>query len=113
MIQFLLLLISIILFLVIAPIGFLFQVIDNFFHLNDYLFKVAISIDQCGNVVCSGLLNHTMITSDGYRFGNEDETISSVLGKNKETKTLTGFGFLIAELLNRIEKNHVENAVGK
>ena len=108
---FLLLNIAIILSLVIIPIGFTIECLCNLFHLNKYLFKVALSLDQLGNVVCARLLTFTVINKHGYPFGNEDESISSVLGKNKESGTLTRTGKLLSNLLNKIESNHVEKAV--
>jgi hypothetical protein len=44
-------------------------------------------------------------------FGFPDETLSSVFGKNKRSKTLTKFGSVWAWLLNKIERNHVEKSI--
>ena len=107
----LLLLLSIILFVVLAPIGFLFGLIRNIVNLNDYFFKIAICIDQAGNVICAPLFNVILITQHGYEFGDEDETISGVLGKNKKSNTLSKAGWMLANLLNKIEKDHVEKAI--
>jgi hypothetical protein len=52
-----------------------------------------------------------MIKKDGYRFGNEDVTISHVLGVNKRFNNLTYTGKALAWLLNKIEKDHVEKAI--
>jgi hypothetical protein len=97
---------------VILPIGFAFQVLTALFKAIDkYLFRIAKSIDQLGNVVCEHLLNVTMIKKNGYKFGNEDVTISHVLGVNKLNKTLTWTGAALSWLLNTIEKDHVEKAI--
>lgn len=108
---FILLLIALGLSVVLLPIGFVFQVVTTLFKsINKYLFTIAKSIDQLGNVVCADLLNYTMIKG-GYRFGNEDVTISHVLGMNKKLNTLTYTGKLLSKLLNLIEKDHVEKAI--
>ena len=52
-----------------------------------------------------------MIKKNGYKFGNEDVTISHVLGVNKLNKTLTWTGAALSWLLNTIEKDHVEKAI--
>ena len=108
---FILILIALLLFIILAPIGILWQSIRHLAGIGNYFFKIAISIDQAGNVICSKLFNDIFIKKEGHRFGDEDETISSVLGKNKITETLTMIGKVIAYLLNKIEKDHIENAV--
>lgn len=102
---------ALILFMVLAPFGILWQVITNLKGVNKYFFKIAVCIDQSGNVVCSKLLDVVMIKSSGHKFGNEDETISSVIGKNHQSNTLTYCGWGLYHLLNKIEKNHSENAI--
>ncbi len=97
---------------IIIPIGFSYQIISSLFRaVNEYLFKVAKSIDQLGNVVCRDLFNDTLIKKSGYRFGNEDVTISHVLGKNEETKTLSILGKGLAWILNTIDKDHNKKAI--
>ena len=44
-------------------------------------------------------------------FGNPDETISGVLGKNNELSALSGFGRFIRKVLNKFDPNHTENAI--
>lgn len=78
---------------------------------NAHWFKIAVSIDQLANVVVKHPLNDFCIKRGGYMFGSQDETMSSVFGKNKATGTLTMFGALIASGLNKLEHNHVEKAV--
>jgi hypothetical protein len=109
---FLLLIIALLLAIILLPVGFAFQVVTTFFrHINKYLFTIAKSIDQLGNVVCADLFNYTMIKKNGYRFGNEDVTISHVLGMNKKINTLTFTGKILANFLNLIDKQHVEKAI--
>ena len=64
-----------------------------------------------GNVVLQHLLNLLWIKKEGYKFGNRDETISSVLGKNKQLNMLTGFGKGIDKSLDFIDPNHSLNSI--
>jgi hypothetical protein len=100
----------------LAPIGFAYTLLKSFVLLDvriiqDYYFKLAISLDQLGNVVMSGLFNAIIIKSKDNQFGNPDETISSVLGKNLRTNTLTLLGRILNAILNRIDDNHSINAI--
>ena len=76
------------------------------YHLN-----IGISYDQLGNAVGAPLFNVILRKSGGDRFGNPDETISSVLGKLKRSGHLTLLGKFFANLLNKIEVEHVEKAI--
>jgi hypothetical protein len=71
---------------------------------------IAISYDQLGNVLGGPLFNKLLRKKRGKKFGNPDETISHILGRNKATNGLTKLGKLIAKTLNKIEPNHVEKA---
>lgn len=74
--------------------------------------KLAISKDQYTNVACQFWFNKWMLKNNSvHLFGNEDETLSSVFGKNKRAGTLTKFGQFWSFLLNTIDKNHVEKAI--
>jgi hypothetical protein len=109
---FILLIAALVLSVVLLPIGFTFQIIVTLFRSIDlYLFHIAKSIDQHGNLVCAELFNLTLIKRKGYKFGDMDKTISFVLGVNAETKTLTYLGKKVCNLLNVIEKDHVKKAV--
>lgn len=111
------LLTAILLAAIILPVGLLYTLIgitcfqnQKKVRLNNYLYLVALSIDQMGNVVAAYLFDDTLIRKrKGYRFGNPDETISGVLGKNKNV--LRRCGQWLYRLLNRIEKNHCEKAI--
>lgn len=112
MIGFILTLVAYLLFMVFAPFGILYQVITNLRGVNKYFFDIAVCIDQAGNVVCRKLLDLIMIKSYGQiPFGNPDETISSVIGKNHANGSLTWCGWGLYKLLNKIEKDHSENAI--
>ena len=92
------------------PIKISFKELLQRWH--QYFLKMAISIDQLGNVVLQDLFNDLLITTKSqHSFGDEDETISSVLGKNKATQSLTKFGTLLANFLDWIDPNHVLNSI--
>jgi hypothetical protein len=109
---FILLLIALCLSVVLLPVGFAFQlIVTSSRSLNSYLFTIAKSIDQLGNVICAEFFNYILIKRNGYKFGYEDVTISHVLGVNKRFNNLTYTGKALAWLLNTIEKDHVEKAI--
>jgi len=110
---FILLVLSVLMSIALYPIGWFYSIITfrcSFKKLNSWWFVMAVSVDQLGNVVMSTLFNDILITKSGYQFGNEDYTISFVLGVNKKTGTLTKLGKFIADALNKIDNNHVEKA---
>lgn len=106
MIGFLLTIVAILLSMIIIPIGVLWSVIKYPKNINEYFYRIALSIDQLGNVACAPLLNEIMIKRKVDLFGDEDETISSVLGKNYKNNNLTWFGNIIRLILDKIEKDH-------
>jgi 8-oxo-dGTP diphosphatase len=71
-----------------------------------YFYQVGYSIDQTANVILKYPANAFLIKSYGYLFGNADETISSVLGKNKIWGTLTWSGWFLCKFLDLIDPNH-------
>lgn len=75
-------------------------------ELSGWVFRWAISIDQLGNVLYKDLLDDALIDSNGIPFGNPDETISSVIGKNKLNNTLTRTGKALDCILNKLDPNH-------
>jgi Zn-dependent protease len=114
MIGFILMTLAIVLSVVLMPLGFVYTLITFRFsikRLGSYWKIIAISIDQLGNVVCANLFNDLLIKKEGHKFGDEDETISMVLGLNKASKTLLPLGKALAWLLNAIDPNHVEKAI--
>jgi hypothetical protein len=74
--------------------------------LNQQFVDIAVSIDANGNVVADDLFNQILIKKSGYKFGKRKETISSVLGKNQLSHTLTWTGWLIANTLDTIQSDH-------
>jgi len=113
---FILLVIAVLMSIVLYPIGWVYSIITfrgSFKKLGSWWFIMAVSVDQLGNVVMSTLFNDLLIKKYGHKFGDEDQTISMVLGVNKAMGTLTRFGKLIADILNKIDPNHVEKAIEK
>jgi hypothetical protein len=104
------LIVAILISVILFPIGF---IITMFYpNKKKYLYNIALGIDQLGNVVCARLFNLTLIyQSSIHKFGNEDETISGVIGKNKRKNTLTITGRLLDTLLDAIDKNHSIDAI--
>jgi 8-oxo-dGTP diphosphatase len=74
--------------------------------VSTYFRSCAIAIDQLGNVFCAELFNDLLIKDDSTPFGDEDETISSVLGKNQQKNNLTKLGSALNALLDFIDDNH-------
>lgn len=74
--------------------------------LDRYLLNCAIADDQHGNTYLAKMFNDVLIRPGGHRFGNPDETISSVLGKNELTGTLTAVGRGVNWILGKLERNH-------
>lgn len=119
---FLLFIISFILSIVLYPVGFLYATIKLAINthfdvwinkLSDYLKISAISVDKTGNVFMQELFNDLLIIKGGYKFGVMNETISSVLGKNKRDNTLSFCGRMLAKLLNFFQSEHVEKSIEK
>ena len=80
--------------------------------INNYYLKLAISLDQLGNVALQRLFNLLFLNSRSCaKFGNEDETISSVLGKNSRAATLTLSGYCLDRMLNKLDKGHSINSI--
>lgn len=108
--------VSVILMVLTAPMGLAYGILHAFFTdflpgIGDYCMKMAVSVDQLGNVIMQHLLNLLWINKDGYKFGNSDETISSALGKNVRMDTLTGFGKMINAMLDFIDPNHTLDSI--
>ena len=118
----LLFIVSFILSAILLPIGFVYGFIKTFYNtrlnralrdINLKFWAMGVSADQFGNVVCKELFNATLITSNSiYLFGNEDETISSAVGRNVLLGKLTWVGKLLNSFLNLIEPNHSIKSIG-
>lgn len=106
MIQLLLFLTAYIVYLPLSIINWFF--VDN---KKGYFLSSATNLDKFGNREFRTLLNKTLITKDGYKFGNINETISSVLGKNQRDNTLTKTGKVLVWILDKIDKDHVRKSI--
>lgn len=100
----------------IYPIGFVYSlgltwIKSGWKAVDTYLFNCAIADDQSGNTYMAKLFNDVLIRPGGHRFGNPDETISSVLGKNQQTKTLSFAGRFVNWILNLIDPGHSDKAI--
>ena len=113
-------LISIVLTILTVPLGILYTILKLtvkgkfkvlFRVSNGYFYKFAIAIDQMGNVAMQDLFNDIFIMKEGYKFGDEDENISSVLGKNEHLGQLTRLGKLIVAILDFIDPDHALNSI--
>lgn len=98
------------------PFGFVYSCLLTLFkngyaELDGYLFKCAIADDQQANTYLAKLFNDTLIKVGGHKFGNPDETISSVLGKNLLTNKLSLAGKILNFILNKIEQNHTTKSI--
>lgn len=110
---FILLIIAKVLSWILFPIGWMYSLITfrlKLSRLNEYAFTIALSLDQLGNVVLANIMNDFLIKSEGYKFGNPDDTISAVIGVNKLKGTLLPAGKAISYILNKVDNNHVEKA---
>lgn len=120
---FLLSIVSVVLTLVLLPLGFTYSFIrlmigNNtnvwFNKFNSLFMQVAISVDQLGNTFYKYLFDDLFIyNTSKNKFGDVDETISSVLGKNKRDKTLTTIGLLICFILDSLDENHCIKSIDK
>jgi len=112
--------ISVVLTVVTVPLGVLYTVVkfisEGKFALlfkvaNGYFYHFALAIDQMGNVAMQDLFNDILIKKGGYKFGDVNETISSVLGKNERLKTLASLGKALVMFLHFIDPNHALNSI--
>lgn len=74
-----------------------------------YLWNILVSLDQLANVAAGPLLN-IILRPAVARFGDPDETLSSVLGKNVEAGACVGCK-LICRLLHRLDPGHCERSI--
>lgn len=91
-----------ILIMIFYPLGLIFSPLFG----KNYFWRLAISLDQFGNVLMGGFFNLTLIKDSKDEFGNPDETISSVIGKNKLNSKLTRVGRLLDCMLEFLDENH-------
>ena len=102
----LLFLIAYILLLPLTIINFFVVFFTTKDHAKGYFRSTAVNIDKFGNREFRKLWNLTLRKSNGYKFGNVEETISSALGKNERDGTLSTAGKSLVWILDKIDKNH-------
>jgi hypothetical protein len=101
---------------IIAYVLFLPLSIINWFFVENkkgYFKSSAISLDKFGNREFRTFLNKTLILENGYKFGDINETMSSVLGKNERDYTLTRAGKVLVWILDKIDKDHALKSINK
>lgn len=80
--------------------------------VKSWLWSIAYALDQLGNVIVQHLFNVWMITPESsHHFGNPDETVSSVMGKNERAGTLSPSGKLLVSILHWLDPNHSIDAI--
>jgi len=99
------------------------EIRDPFQWLNHIALHLAIALDKLCNVLFSYLLD-VIFTKEisyqesyqtsymtPYRFGNHRDTISEVIGRNKQLGTLTRAGRALDWILEKIDPGHSEKAI--
>lgn len=74
--------------------------------LSEYFWDSAVSLDQAQNTLVQHPLNDFMIRPSGIKYGNPDETVSGVTGKNQRIDKLSWFGKRVNAFLSFLEKDH-------
>lgn len=102
---------AVIVFIPLCVTGFIYHFISG--GGGRYFLHISSAMSQIANAFSGKLLNKIMIKKGAafVRFGNEDETISGVLGKNAELDTLSLFGRFIRRVLNTADPDHTEKAI--
>jgi hypothetical protein len=112
--QWTLVLLAVIMFLIATPFGISLEAVKG--RTKRRVQRIALSIDQLTNTCYPVLATKLFIKYDedsSHKFGNEDETLSSVLGKNARIDNLSKFGKFVCKMLNNIDNNHCANAIEK
>jgi 8-oxo-dGTP diphosphatase len=114
----LLFLVAAVLLIITAPFGFVYAIIrqgiaKQVHALSVYLLELAIALDNLGNALMQHVLNDALLIKNDktYFFGNKLETISSVIGKNSITGTLSFLGLRLNGFLHWIDANHSLNSI--
>lgn len=76
-----------------------------------YFLSSATNLDRFANYEFRTLFNLTLKKKQGYEFGNFEDTISSVLGKNQRDKKLSVTGKVLAWILDKIDKDHCKKSI--
>ena len=115
--NFILVILAKLLYLTVEPINFFYVIFVkkkfSWKRLNGYFRDEAVAIDRFGNYQYHSLFSTWFVKENGYKHGNINETISSVLGKNQRDETLTKFGMLITKILDRMDENHCKKSINE
>jgi hypothetical protein len=112
-------LLSLVVYALLAPIGFVYGCVLAFKHhglkglkvIDDKLLKLAIGRDIMGGVVCAEWFNRALIKQDApLKFADRWITISEVLGVNARHRKLTMTGRRLKNLLGVFEPGHIRKA---
>ncbi len=96
-------LLSVVLSIPLAPLGFLYGLITRPADSNRKFRRMAVGNDILGSVYMQELLNDLLLTKKStFRFGQHGVTISAVLGHNILHRTLTPLGIRIAAMVDRV-----------
>lgn len=109
LLEFFLFLVAFILFLPLTLLNFTIVLFRG--RAKGYFMNTAVNLDRFGNYEFRTLFNLTLRKPSGYEFGNFEETISSVLGKNQRDGTLTNTGKILAFILDTIDKDHCRKSI--
>ncbi|MFL0104983.1 hypothetical protein [Tenacibaculum maritimum] len=123
-INFLLVIVAILLFIVVTPCAFVWKVWASFKNedreakditkgIAFYFLEIATSFDQTGNTVFGGFFNWLFLNKEAkikYPFGDKDETISEVLGWNDKLNSLNKYGLRMIKVLDKLDANHCEKS---
>lgn len=109
LLEIILFLVAFILFLPLTLLNFSIVLFRG--RAKGYFLSSAVNLDRFGNYEFRTLFNLTLRKPNGYEFGNFEETISSVLGKNQRDGTLTTTGKILAFILDTIDKDHCRKSI--
>ena len=116
MIELVILIVAITLLYLLLPITAVFMIIKYLFTGNKrmlavWFYRTARAIDVFANVNGAEFFNSIFISEGGYKFGNPQETISSVIGKNQRDKTLSIAGQILRWSLDKVSDNHCLDSI--
>ena len=78
--------------------------------MKQYFWNILISFDQFINVIGAPWWN-LFVHKDGAKFGDPDETLSSVFGENLRTGTCKVCRFICKYILNPIDNKHCDKSI--
>ena len=116
MVELLFLIVAMVLLYLLLPIVALFMILKYLLTgdkrtLSVWFWRTARAIDIFANVNGAEFFNAIFIIEGGYKFGNPQETISSVIGQNQRDKTLSLAGKVLRWMLDQISQDHCLNSI--